>query len=312
MRPSPSGIRKLAGKSEAHVSPIITRSLTKKAETERKQAKDIYGHDKISQRPRYKVKTPKVAYSQVSKDVAKSASRNPLAWQNRFALLSSDDESSDLETSKNHTQTRSTEASEVQTAKERRTTKKIQRRAENKRNKKNILIIGDSILKHLDGRKLKGSLRNGQNVYVKSFSGANVEDMADYSKPPMKKNPDIVVLHVGTNSLGTNKPADEIASEICDLAADLRNGANEVVVSAIISRDPVTLDMGMYLYEFHVLLYPDLSKWQVNFTRWSGSLVIVPEIALGLKMTSFSYTMYLDVSLLVDPHAPGTLPSMML
>ena len=36
----------------------------------------------------------------------------------------------------------------------------------------------------------------------------------------MKKNPDIVVLHVGTSSLGTNKPAEEIATEICDLAAD--------------------------------------------------------------------------------------------
>ena len=52
----------------------------------------------------------------------------------------------------------------------------------------------------------------------------------------MKKNPDIVVLHVGTNSLGTNKPDEEIATEIYDLAADLRNGANEVVVSAIISQ----------------------------------------------------------------------------
>ena len=43
-------------------------------------------------------------------------------------------------------------------------------------------------------------------------------------------------LDVGTNSPGTNKPAEEIATEICDLAADLRNGTNEVVVSAIISR----------------------------------------------------------------------------
>ena len=83
-RPSPSGIQKFAGKSEAHVSPIITRSLTKKAENERKHAKDVYGHDKISQKPRCKVKTPKIAYSQVSKDDVKSASRNPSAWQNRF------------------------------------------------------------------------------------------------------------------------------------------------------------------------------------------------------------------------------------
>ena len=221
------------------MSAIITRSLTKKAQTERKQAKETYGHDKISRKARCKVKTSKVAYSQVSKDVAKSASRNPSAWQNRFVLLSSDDESSDLETSKNHTQTRNMEASEVQTAKKRKTTKKNQRRAENKRNKKNILIIGDSIVKHLDGRKLKGSLRYEQNVYFKSFSGANVHGrLARHGrllKTTNEKNPNIVVLHVGTNSLGTNKPAEEIATEIY-LAADLRNGVNEVVVSAIISR----------------------------------------------------------------------------
>ena len=116
------------------------------------------------------------------------------------------------------------------------TTKVNQRNRESKRNKKNILIIGDSMVKHLDGRKLKGSLGNGQNFYVKSFSGANTEDMADYSKPPMKRNPDVVILHVGTNSLGTNKPAEDIANEINDLAVDLRNGENEVVVSAIIPR----------------------------------------------------------------------------
>ena len=59
--------------------------------------------------------------------------------------------------------------------------------------------------------------------------------MVDYSKPPMKRNPDGVILHVGTNSLRTNKPAQAIANDISDLAVTLRNGENEVVVSAIIS-----------------------------------------------------------------------------
>ena len=83
-----------------------------------------------------------------------------------------------------------------------------------KKHMKNILMLGDSLVKHLDRRKVKGSLRNGQNVNVKSFSGATVDDMLDYSKPPMKRNHEIVILHVGTDSVATNKPAEEIAIEM--------------------------------------------------------------------------------------------------
>ena len=167
---------------------------------------------------------------------AKFVNRKSLAWQNHFSILSDDDESWDSETLENQAQSFSTKTSNVQLSKDKNTVKENQRSKEWKKNKKNILIIGDSMVKHLDGRKLKGSLRNEQNVYVKSFSGANAEDMVDYSKPPMKRNPDVVILHVGTNSLGTDKPAQAIVNEISDLAVTLRNGENEVVVSAIISR----------------------------------------------------------------------------
>ena len=69
-----------------------------------------------------------------------------------------------------------------------------------------------------------------------SVRARNAEDVVDYSKPPMNRNLDVIILHVGTNSLGTNKPAQAIANEISDLAVTLRNGENEVAVSAIISR----------------------------------------------------------------------------
>ena len=234
----PSGIQKLQETREPNVNSMKTKRLPKNEEAQGKQTEQIYVQvGKTSPKPKGKGQKSKVSNSPLSRDSTKSTNRNTSAWGNRFSILSSDDdESSNLETLENQAQSCSTKGSNVKTTKDGNTTKVNQRNRESKRNKKNILIIGDSMVKHLDGRKLKGSLGNGQNVYVKSFSGANTEDMADYSKPPMKRNPDVVILHVGTNSLGTNKPAEDIANEINDLAVDLRNGENEVVVSAIIPR----------------------------------------------------------------------------
>ena len=66
------------------------------------------------------------------------------------------------------------------------------------------------------------------------------------------KGQEVVILHVGTNSLGTNKPAEDIANEINDLAVDLRNGENEVVVSAIIPRgDDLALNEKGKVVSYH-------------------------------------------------------------
>ena len=50
----------------------------------------------------------------------------------------------------------------------------------------------------------------------------------------MKRNHEIVVLHVGTSSLKTNKAAEEIAIEIINLAINLQNGDNKGIVSAVV------------------------------------------------------------------------------
>ena len=53
----------------------------------------------------------------------------------------------------------------------------------------------------------------------------------------MKRNHEIVILHVGTNSLATSKLAEETAIKITNLAIHLQNGDHKVTVSAIVSRD---------------------------------------------------------------------------
>ena len=51
---------------------------------------------------------------------------------------------------------------------------------------------------------------------VKSFPGASVADCYDYFKPPLKNQPEEVIVHVGTNDLKT-KSARETAEGIVDL-----------------------------------------------------------------------------------------------
>ena len=49
---------------------------------------------------------------------------------------------------------------------------------------------------------------------IKSFSGARVKDMEDYLKPLIRKEPDELILHMGTNNIRDNDPR-EVAERYC-------------------------------------------------------------------------------------------------
>ena len=114
-----------------------------------------------------------------------------------------------------------------------------------------MCILGDSMLKQIDSRKLRKSMGQNTDVYVKSFSGAKVECMSSYVVPSMKKENNVYILHCGTNDLRSDKPAHKIADEIIQLATYIKKEGNEVFVSGIISRsdDPVLDEKGMNVNE---------------------------------------------------------------
>ena len=58
--------------------------------------------------------------------------------------------------------------------------------------KKNIVIIGDSIIKNVNGRDVS----RGDSVKIRPHPGASTEDLIDHIKPAMRKNPDIVVIQL--------------------------------------------------------------------------------------------------------------------
>ena len=102
--------------------------------------------------------------------------------------------------------------------------------------KKNIVILGDSMIKHVNGYEMSEKLENCK-VYVKSFSGTKVRCMKDHMKPSMRKKPDHTILHVGTNDLNSDRPSDLITKSIVYLAITLKKNSQNVSVSNIIMRN---------------------------------------------------------------------------
>ena len=72
--------------------------------------------------------------------------------------------------------------------------------------RKTAVILGDSMVKHIEGWKMRKALRNGENVVVHSFRGATTDDMKSYILPTKRRNPGHVVIHVGTNDWKVIKP----------------------------------------------------------------------------------------------------------
>ena len=67
--------------------------------------------------------------------------------------------------------------------------------------KNTTLIVGDSMISGIDQQRLSVKERI---VKVRSFPGATINDMYDYIRPLLKKAPDNVILHVGTNDTPNN------------------------------------------------------------------------------------------------------------
>ena len=96
------------------------------------------------------------------------------------------------------------------------------------------VIAGDSIIKHLQGWRLSDT---DNHVVVKSFSGSTIEDMEDYLKPVIRKEPESIVLHIGTNDLNKLSPK-QVADSITNLGIQINEESpnTAIVISSILLR----------------------------------------------------------------------------
>ena len=85
--------------------------------------------------------------------------------------------------------------------------------------KNTALIVGDSMISGIDQQRL--SIK-GRIVKVRSFPGATMNDMYDYIKPLLKKAPDNVILHVGTND-APNSTSRAILDNMLSLKSFIEN-----------------------------------------------------------------------------------------
>ena len=105
----------------------------------------------------------------------------------------------------------------------------------NNKIKVNVYILGDIMIKKLNGYLLTRKIRHKHLVKVRSFSGAKISCMTDHVKPTLRDiNPDHIVLHAGPNDLRTENTASQMAKATIDLARSLKNDGNTVTVSGIV------------------------------------------------------------------------------
>ena len=101
-----------------------------------------------------------------------------------------------------------------------------------------VVIVGDSMIKHLDKRRLQRSITSKPHkVRTETYSGANIAAMKHHIKPCLESKPEKIILHVGTNDL-CNKEATEIAEGIIEVGQLIKQESRktEIIISQIVNR----------------------------------------------------------------------------
>ena len=115
---------------------------------------------------------------------------------------------------------------------------------------RSTFIAGDSILKHLNGRSLSAP---HSKVQFSSFPGCTTSDMADHTRPLVRRRSDPIIIHVGTNSLRNATSTRECADEIVDPARLVEQEDITVAILSLTARADDT-DIGNKAKEMNKIL----------------------------------------------------------
>ena len=100
-------------------------------------------------------------------------------------------------------------------------------------NKKKVTLIGDSMVKYLRSDELSS---NDTFVQIKKHSGYNTADMLDFVKPVIRRKPDLVLFHSGTNDLtdelNTMKKVKKLVKVVRELDSEqtIQLGFSSIIV----------------------------------------------------------------------------------
>lgn len=97
--------------------------------------------------------------------------------------------------------------------------------------KKVVYLVGDSLLHGIHER----GLTKKHSVKVKAHGGATTRDMIDHIKPVLRRQPDTIIVHCGTNDLTANVNTIEQMEEILKVAKQ-ESSNTKIVISSVVTR----------------------------------------------------------------------------
>ena len=103
----------------------------------------------------------------------------------------------------------------------------------NKKEKSNIIIIGDSMLNNINSRGLSKS----KKVFVSNSPGATSEDILDEIEDTLKTHPDTLIVHAGTNGLTKNINTLRSVKKLCEKAKRISPYTKIVFTNIIYRKD---------------------------------------------------------------------------
>ena len=133
-------------------------------------------------------------------------------------------------------------------------------------------IVGDSVIKDVYRCDLSD---REEKMVVKHFSESTVEDLKTYIQPALKRDPDWVVIHVGTNDLRFSQDPKTIAKNIIDIAKSSTTNKNEILVSSIVSRRDNLNGKGRQVNNILQKLCVENNFAYVNLTTLSHDNIVI-------------------------------------
>ena len=108
-------------------------------------------------------------------------------------------------------------------------------RSDNPQRKK-TLILGDSIVKHVEGWRLNKRMKSA--VSVRCIPGATTNAMKHHLKGCLEdSSPDNIILHHEINNLKSADNSEKIASDIVNLGLSVKNEKTKVYISSLVIRN---------------------------------------------------------------------------
>ena len=156
-------------------------------------------------------------------------------------------------------------------------------------NKKNYaFIIGDSMVKDVDGYLLTGSIKRKFIMKVRPLSSARTVDMQVYIKSTKCDfDPSLYLLHVGTIDLLLEDTPEAISKRIIATAESLKKEHDEVAISDIVARGDDLKEKGKTLSN---ILIEECKRKNIPIINLSNIdiLLIVPQRHLNRSRLHFN------------------------